>query len=355
MAIQFSTPDRDHRNLHWFLKSNYFLFEIAHNYDSAELPRMLYNLLFDFNGEGTLSQAEQLKLRNRLNEENLEMNNWKTNSELCFYINSENICLFLIKVLFEYLIASKTDKDTAIDAFVHSFSNWMSNSNHSLVIGSSAYRWLLHNIFMVLHADLTEFKRFPLQLRKIYQDALEIYPLDSLMWCYYVSFEHKCHAKQKLRTFFEQILKNSSNNKFTQNDSPIIWLHYLASEYFSDPIDNGRANRLRRMFERCLSVPSSTYENFFRTSTTTLHSPVIWRFYLKFEIEQSSFENAKKVFFRAVTSCPWCKKVWMDGIQLLWSYLSISEIIDIFDLMFEKGIYADLEFDSFSKYIQHNI
>jgi hypothetical protein len=354
MAIQFSNSAPENAALNWFLKVNYILFEIERFDGTDNLERTIYNLVFEHSENGPLSPTELLKLRNRLNgDDNSDISSLAPTAGLCFYVNSERICTFLMNFLFEYVRAakSKDDKDSAVEFAIGSLNNWLNDSKYSFVIGTAAHRWILHKIFLILQKDISSCRRVTSLLRKTFQDSLEIFPQDSVLWCYYVAFEHVFSGKQKLRGFFEKSLKNTSDNRFSQNDSPIIWLHYLAAEYFYDTLETGRSNRLRRMFERCLSLSSNTYDNFFRVSSATMHSPVIWRFYLKFEVEESNFENAKKILFRSITSCPWSKKVWIDSLQLLWNFLSISEVIDLFDLMFEKEINVTAEFNSFSKYV----
>jgi len=66
--------------------------------------------------------------------------------------------------------------------------------------------------------------------------------------------------------------------------------------------------------------------------------PLLWRVYIAFEMEASRPEAARRVFFRAINSCPWSKSVWLDGFRLLRNFMSPVEMSELLDVMKDKEI-----------------
>eukprot|EP00475_Leptophrys_vorax_P030306 TRINITY_DN4529_c0_g2_i1.p1 TRINITY_DN4529_c0_g2~~TRINITY_DN4529_c0_g2_i1.p1 ORF type:complete len:520 (+),score=103.68 TRINITY_DN4529_c0_g2_i1:88-1647(+) len=198
--------------------------------------------------------------------------------------------------------------------------------------GSRTHYWVVRNSVHLLYKHVSFFKNaFPLY-RSFLEKCCSVFVGDSFLLCHLVEADRHLLNRYNLRKFFDQHLRK--DNTLSNRASSITWLHYLAAEYFSGHADYGKESRLRRLFERCLNESNSAV----LSQSSTSRSIVLWRFYLKFEIQNGLVENAKRVFYRAITACPSSKKLWLDGLHSLMDHFRLSEIIELLELMIENGM-----------------
>ncbi|KAM3567766.1 hypothetical protein VYU27_010095, partial [Nannochloropsis oceanica] len=88
---------------------------------------------------------------------------------------------------------------------------------------------------------------------------------------------------------------------------------------------------VRRTFEEVVS------------SCTGRSCPLLWRLYLRFELQQEYYARAKKLFYRAVASCPSSKALWLDAFLSLRRLFTAKEKKEMKNLMGRKGLLVRIE------------
>ena len=86
--------------------------------------------------------------------------------------------------------------------------------------------------------------------------------------------------------------------------------------------------RLRWLFEHALRCAAAQ------------RTVLLWRLYLRFEMASEGYPNAKRVYYRAVHTCPWSKQLWLDALRPpCRNVFAERELDDIRKLMLEKGFH----------------
>ncbi len=85
-------------------------------------------------------------------------------------------------------------------------------------------------------------------------------------------------------------------------------------------------HRLRRLFESAIASPSGR------------DVPLVWRWYLRFELLCGNPQAARRVFMRAVSHCPWSKALWLDAVRRLRPYLGEEEERDLMRAFEQRGL-----------------
>lgn len=67
--------------------------------------------------------------------------------------------------------------------------------------------------------------------------------------------------------------------------------------------------------------------------------PLVWIFYIIFEIKNNSFDNVKRIFYRSVNSCSWSKNLWKLLLKSMRPFFTESEMTELFELMIDRGIH----------------
>lgn len=82
----------------------------------------------------------------------------------------------------------------------------------------------------------------------------------------------------------------------------------------------------------------SVFESILQSSTDHFaRSPLVWRCYLDALTTRKS-NDIKKVFLRAIRSCPWNKSIWLQGLNSCQWILKGTETIEFLETMKDKGL-----------------
>ncbi|KAG5007480.1 hypothetical protein JHK85_026022 [Glycine max] len=104
----------------------------------------------------------------------------------------------------------------------------------------------------------------------------------------------------------------------------------------------GSHHRIRGLFEKALS------------NDGLCSSVLLWRCYIMFEMEIAHDPSAaRRAFFRAIHSCPWSKRLWLDGFLKLNSVLTAKELSDLQEVMRDKEL--NLRTDIYEILLQENL
>ncbi|XP_052722907.1 uncharacterized protein LOC108345693 isoform X3 [Vigna angularis] len=145
--------------------------------------------------------------------------------------------------------------------------------------------------------------------------GLQIYPFSPELLKDLVEIGHYYTTSNKLR----RILDDCCYKK----PSVVLWLFALSFEMFR----GGSEHRIRGLFEKALSNDGLS------------SSVVLWRCYIMFEMEIANDPSAaRRAFFRAIHSCPWSKRLWLDGFLKLNSVLTAKELSDLQEVMRDKEL-----------------
>jgi len=67
--------------------------------------------------------------------------------------------------------------------------------------------------------------------------------------------------------------------------------------------------------------------------------PTLWLFYLRLEVEHGDDNDASKIYYRALQSCPNDKRLWMFALGYLRIGIEEKGIRDIISVMEERGLF----------------
>lgn len=154
-----------------------------------------------------------------------------------------------------------------------------------------------------------------LKVRESISQGLQFYPLNPELYTAFLEISYIYSVPSKLRWTFDDYCQ--------KQPSLILWIFALSFEmgYAGSP------HRIRRLFEKALE------------NDNLRHSVLLWRCYISYELNTACDpSSAKRVFFRAIHSCPWSKKLWLDGFIKLNSILSAKELSDLQEVMRDKEL-----------------
>ncbi|XP_057247349.1 uncharacterized protein LOC104901371 isoform X6 [Beta vulgaris subsp. vulgaris] len=154
-------------------------------------------------------------------------------------------------------------------------------------------------------------------LSKVLQSVaagLQAYPFNPKLFCCLVHLSALYIVPNKLRRIFDGL--------FQKKPSIILWLFALSYELTR----GAPQHRIHGLFEKALA------DDRLRSSV------VLWRCYISYEIYLSNFPAARRIFFRAIHSCPWSKLLWLDGFQKLHNIVTAKELLDLQEVMQDKEL-----------------
>eukprot|EP00249_Psilotum_nudum_P017451 c26330_g1_i1 orf=1196-3601(+) len=155
----------------------------------------------------------------------------------------------------------------------------------------------------------------PAHVQHIVSQGLAQYPNNPQLFSAYIRCCSCSNSTANIHRLFDEIA--------SKNPSAIVWLFAILWELRR----LGTGPRIHRLFERALE------------DKETHQSVVLWRCYVAYELQVAKDPDAaRRVFFRAVHSCPWSKILWLDGFQKMGSLLSARELTELQDIMREKEL-----------------
>ncbi len=156
----------------------------------------------------------------------------------------------------------------------------------------------------------------PTLAREILFNALERYPSSPPLLRMLRSLEVNAHALTALRRQLNSLLSSSP--------SVPAWLMLIGVEIGA----NAARTATRAAFLRAVS------------RSTAMHSPVLWRCFLRFERAFGTPESLHRTFLQAAEACPWSKALWCDGLELLNTsgYSAPKELSEYLAIMKDKEI-----------------
>ncbi|KAH1234049.1 Protein NRDE2 [Glycine max] len=221
-------------------------------------------------------------------------------------INDQSVALICSAALFEELT---TGWDVGIEVLNQAFSMVLPERR------SQGYQ--LEFLFNYYIKMLQRHQRQS-SLMKVWESilhGLQIYPFSPELLKDVVEVGHYYTTSNKLR----RILDDCCYKK----PSVVLWLFALSYEMFK----GGSHHRIRGLFEKALS------------NDGLCSSVVLWRCYIMFEMEIAHDPSAaRRAFFRAIHSCPWSKRLWLDGFLKLNSVLTAKELSDLQEVMRDKEL-----------------
>lgn len=160
----------------------------------------------------------------------------------------------------------------------------------------------------------------PSLAREILSNALQRYPASPHLLRMLRSLEVNSHALTALRRQLNSLLSSSP--------SAPAWLMLVGVEIGN----NAARTAIRAAFLRAVSCSTSP------CSAGGMHSPVLWRCYLRFERAFGTPDSLHRTFLRAVEACPWSKSLWIDGLELLNGYSSPKELSEYLNIIKDKEL-----------------
>ncbi|XP_054712994.1 nuclear exosome regulator NRDE2-like [Uloborus diversus] len=214
----------------------------------------------------------------------------------------------------------------------------------------------LTELMKVFEAQLLNFHTWnstasikPLQLNL--HASVEQYSSNCQLLLLLVNLRNASSVINPTRRFWSQILK--AKNQLL----PVTWIFALASElsisYSVSQISNFEASagsvvnssscwgitwKIRTLYEKALN------------SQMCASTPILWRSYIKYEIQNGDVQRAKGIFYRAMQNCGWCKDLLMDGIEYF-----PDDLKQILDFIAEKQIRIHTPLEEVTLLMEHAV
>lgn len=160
----------------------------------------------------------------------------------------------------------------------------------------------------------------PTLAREFILNALQRYPASPPLLRMLRCLEVNSHALTALRRLLNSLLCSSP--------SAPAWLMLVGVEIGS----KAARTAIRAAFLRSVSCSTSP------SSAGEMHSPVLWRCFLRFERAFGTPDSLHRIFLRAVEACPWSKSLWIDGLELLNGHSSPKELSEYLHIMKDKEL-----------------
>jgi len=221
------------------------------------------------------------------------------------FTNSHEMHLCVCFALFEYLTLGIDQGCAAFDYILKKFE---ANS-------------LDHEQLMIAYVQLLSYhqathKAPPSLLRNLLYKAMDIYPDNTLFLTLFVKGEGRVSIANRLRRYFDDAC--------AKHPSAILYMFSIETEMSR----LGSGYRIKSLFEKALEHP------------LTRNSPILWRTYISWQVEQAGDPRAaKQVFYRAIRHLPWAKTVWLDSMRVdLRHMFTQGELHDLYTLLNEKEV-----------------
>lgn len=145
--------------------------------------------------------------------------------------------------------------------------------------------------------------------------GLQIYPHSPELFSAVLEFGHLYTTPNKLRWLFDDCCH--------KKPSATAWIFALLFEMTR----GGSKHRIHELFERALA------------NDMMPNLVLLWRWYIAYEFDIACNPvAARRVFFRAIHSCPGSKKLWLDGFRKLNSVMTAKELSDLQEVMRDKEL-----------------
>ncbi|XP_019430339.1 PREDICTED: protein NRDE2 homolog isoform X1 [Lupinus angustifolius] len=284
--------------------------ELANNsYDNRESSHRAIHILSCL-GSGTKyspfqSQASSLQLL-RAHQGFKEKMRTVRSSWIRGIINDQSVSLICSAALFEELT---TGWDAGIEVLDQAFATVLPERR--------SHSYQLEFLFNYYISMLQKHQRQS-SLVKVWESisqGLQIYPFNPDLLKGVVEVGHLHTTSNKLRWMLDDFCY--------KKPSVVLWLFALCYEMSR----GGSQHRIRGLFEKALS------------NDRLCSSVVLWRCYIVYELDIAHDASAaRRIFFRAIHSCPWSKKLWLDGFLKLNSVLTAKELSDLHEVMVDKEL-----------------
>ncbi|XP_015689394.2 nuclear exosome regulator NRDE2 [Oryza brachyantha] len=252
--------------------------------------------------DGSVSRPQVLKARQGFKEQIRSLRSLFASNAM----KEESVALICSASLFESMTSGYA---SGLEVIEETFSMALSESNHSL-----EYEELWMHYIKLLQKNLNQ-----LSLSRFWprvSQGIQTYPYNPKSYAAMLTLGCLYSVSNNLRLTLD---------KFNQRDPSIIGLLFALS---FELCKTGSDNRIHNLFERALA------------DDKLQKSVLLWRCYLAYEAEIAcNASAARRVFFRAIHSCPWSKRLWLDGFEKLSSILTLKELSDLQEVMRDKELH----------------
>ncbi|CAI5475271.1 unnamed protein product [Closterium sp. Yama58-4] len=159
----------------------------------------------------------------------------------------------------------------------------------------------------------------PQQVRRVVLQGLKEFPSNTHLLGTFLRLESRSAFTNSIRRFFDQTTARLSH------PSPLLWLLSLLVEVARP----GARPRVRGLLERALAS----------SAQGSGQCVLMWRLYIGYELHISqNADAARRVFFRAIHTCPWSKALWLDAFTQLHGVIKGEELNELANMMRDKEL-----------------
>ena len=221
---------------------------------------------------------------------------------------------------------------SSVDALISCFSSNAELYTTRLPLTYHAYELLHQARAKILHHHVVSKRTFkPALIRSTLAESIKIFPHNTIFLSLYAWNEARFRIDDRVRSIIHDVITSSS----ISSPSETIITHFFAiyTELSRSITEGSNTHSIRSTFERAVDSASGK------------HSAALWKLYLLFEHSGGDMDRAKKVFYRAITACPWVKEMYMLAFRYLKGAMEVEELKSVYRAMEEKGLRIHVSLD----------
>ena len=226
-------------------------------------------------------------------------------------------------VLLTYL-SSSLSLESALSCFTSNFSLFTSRLSPQSpileVFHQSRAKLLYHHV-----AHTHSFK--PSLIRSTLSESICLFPQNTIFLSLYAWNESRFRIDDRVRSVIQNVVLSSTTPGDRQPAESVISHFFAIYTELHRGIDLGsNTHTIRGTFERAVD------------SNCGKQSAGLWKLYFLFEHSRGEKQRAKRVFYRAISSCPWAKELYLLAFEYLRDTVTLRDLRGVYEAMVEKGL-----------------
>lgn len=239
---------------------------------------------------------------------------------------------------FQYLTCGISAAGKVYESIIENLNDLKNNNYYKkemeVILSSYVQLYAFHSSVSIISMKI---------IRPVLIKTLNVFPENPYFLWLFLDLEVSSGIANYFRRYFSKLLQQDSKV------SLMNWLFAIIAElkryYKLNSIDQlhktyisetGLSWKIRSLFEKATTL------------SKLCHSVLVWRMYIRFELQQGDMKRTKAIFYQAIKQCPWSKVLYIDGIKCF-----PTDIEEILDTMIEKGLRIRTPLEEIEMLIKH--
>ena len=171
-------------------------------------------------------------------------------------------------------------------------------------------------------------------IRSTLAESIRLFPQNTIFLSIYAWNESRFRVDDRVRSVIQSILLSSTSPGNQQPSESVISHFFAIYTELNRGIDLGsNTHTIRGAFERAID------------SNCGKQCAGLWKLYFMFEHSRSEIQKAIRVFYRAISACPWAKELYLLAFEYLRDTTSLRDLRGVYEAMVEKGLRVHVSLD----------